>query len=365
MATAHNTISRHQRKEWAREYYKGIENSLKAAYTPDFTGIDEDGIRHDVRQSLKHGFFSSMCSSTGITLPERKKFVEIVCDEAGGRMLTGVNVAQPTLEESLDLLAHAERVGCSHAFVSFPSKLKPESEDEVYRYYRQITDATNLGIVLYAFNSAAIRPFHPSGISIDVFDRLADVDNVVAMKLTQPINPTVAFELCERLSDRILIGPASLDLVPILARHYRAQWSGQWIVEAVQSPEKRYAVEFMTCINEGRFDDALKVYWQLEPAYRLVHEIQAPLLVKGGHPWAHMRYFQWCVGGNGGLSRDTKHSQEQVAMLDAAGRQKIVDTYRRIGIEPVGGPEDEFIVGRANYAKGIRRGDLPELPLYA
>ena len=167
------------------------------------------------------------------------------------------------------------------------------------------------------------------------------------------------------MSDRILIGPASLDLVPILARHYRAQWSGQWIVEAVQSPEKPYAVEFMTCINDGRFDDALKVYWQLEPAYRLVHEIQAPLLVKGGHPWAHMRYFQWCVGGNGGLSRDTKHSQEQVAVLDAAGRQKIVDTYRRIGIEPVGSPEDEFIVGRANYAKGIRRGDLPELPLYA
>lgn len=360
-----NAVARSERKEWAREHYKGIENSLKASYSPDFTTIDEDGVRHDVRQSIKHGFFSSMCSSTGITLPERKRFVEIVCEEAGGRMLTGVNVAQPSLDESLELLAHAEKVGCSHAFVSFPRRQRPESEEEIYRYYRQITDATSMGIVLYAFDAPTLRHIHPSGIPINVFDRLADVPNVVAMKLTQPINPAVAFELAERLSDRILLGPASLDLVPIMARHYRTQWSGQWIVEAVQSPEKQYAVEFMAKITAGKFDDAMKLYWKLEPAYRLVHRLQAPLLVKGGHPWAHMRYFQWCVGGNGGLSRDTKHDKDQVSVLDAAGRKTIVDTYKKIGIEPVLGPEEEFIVGRAAYAKGVRPEHMTEKPLYA
>jgi len=316
-------------------------------------------------KALNMAFFSSMCSATGITLPERKRFVDIVCDEADGRMLTGVNVAQPTLEESLELLAHAENAGCTHAFVSFPSKLRPESEHEVYNYYRQITDSTNLGIVLYGFNSPAMQSFHPSGYPSNIFDKLANIQNVIAMKLTQPVNPTVALELCERLGDRLLIGPACFDLVPLLARHYNIQWSGQWIVEAVQSPENQYAVEFMRCINDRRFDEAVKIYWKLEPAYRLVHEIQAPLLVKGGHPWAHMRYFQWCVGGNGGLSRDTKHTKEQVAILDAAERRKILDTYRRIGIEPVGGPEEEFIVGRANYAKGIRCKDLTDFPLYA
>lgn len=353
-----------EKKQWARAHYKGIENSLKAAYTPDFKDLDEDGIRHDVRQSIRHGFFSSMCSGTGINLAERKRFVEIVCQEAAGRILTGVNVAQPSLEDSLDLLAHAQKAGCSHAFVSFPRKLEPKSEDEIYRYYRQITDATKMAICLYAFDAPTLRKFDPSGIPTSVFDRLADVPNVVAMKLTQPINPAVAYGLYERLSNRILIGPASLDLVPLLARHYGVQWSGQWIVEAVQSPDKRYAVEFMELINKHEFDKAMQVYWQLEPAYRLVHRLQAPLLVKGGHPWAHMRYFQWCMGGNGGLSRDTGHSKEQVCVLDAAGRREIVDTYRRIGIEPMLGPDDEFIVGRSNYKKGIRRQDMAELPLY-
>jgi 4-hydroxy-tetrahydrodipicolinate synthase len=357
--------ARGEKKEWALHHYKGIENSLKASFTPDFTSLDEEGIRHDVRQSIKNGFFSTMCSSTGITLAERKQFLEIVRSEVGDQMMTGANVAQPSLEESLDLLAHAEKLGCSHAFVSFPRKLQPQSEEEIYRYYRQITDATNMALVLYAFDSPALRGFDPSGIVTNVFDRLADVPNVVAMKLTQPINPATAFQLCERLADRILIGPASLDMVPLLGRHYQVQWSGQWIVEAVQSPDKPYAVEFMDLIHRRRFDEAMKIYWLLEPAYRLVHRLQAPLLVKGGHPWAHMRYFQWCVGGNGGLTRETGHSKDQVCVLDKAGRQEIIDTYRSIGIEPVCGPEDEFIVGRANYSKGIRPKDMASLPLYA
>jgi 4-hydroxy-tetrahydrodipicolinate synthase len=250
-------------------------------------------------------------------------------------MLVGVNVAQPSLEESLDLLAFAGRVGCSHAFVNFPRQLDPESQGEVYAYYRRIIDSTNMGIVLYAYDAPNMRRFHPSGIAVDVFDRLADIDNVIAVKLTQPMNPAVAMELCERLSDRVLVGPASLDMALLLARHYPVQWTGQWIVEGVQSPEKPYAVELLNALVSKRFDEALKMYWRLEPAYRLVHRLQQPLLIKGGHPWAHIRYFQWCVGGNGGLIRDTKHGKDQVSVLDRAGREEIRDTYRKIGITPM------------------------------
>ncbi len=351
-------------KEWARECYKGVEGSTKASYTPDFRDIDEEGVRHDVRQSIRHGFFSTMCSGTGLELNERKRLVQIVCEESGGRLLVGVNVAQPSLDESLDLLDFAGRIGCSHAFVSFPRQLSPETQDEVYAYYRRIIEATDMGIVLYAYDAPNMRRFHPSGIPVDVFDRLADFDNVIAVKLTQPMNPAVAMELCERLSDRVLVGPASLEMAMLLARHYPVQWTGQWIVEGVQSPEKPYVVELMNALACKRFDEALKIYWRLEPAYRLVHRLQQPLLLKGGHPWAHIRYFQWCVGGNGGLIRDTKHGKDQVSVLDQAGREEIRDTYRRIGINPYDGPEDEFIVGRSNYARGVRPSDMTELPLY-
>jgi 4-hydroxy-tetrahydrodipicolinate synthase len=353
-----------EQKQWARENYKGVEDSLKTAFSPDFEELDEDGIRHDVRQSIKHGFFAAMCSSTYTTLEEKKRFLEIVCDESRGRILVGVNAALAKIEDCLELLAHAEKIGCTHAFVEYPRNLRPESGEEVYRYLRRLTDATGLPIILYGYHCPALRHLHSSGIVIDVFDRLADVPNVVGMKLTQPINIGSAFELCERLGDRILFGPANLELVPMLARNYHVQWVGQWVVESLQSPEKPYLVEFMDLINKEQLDKAMTVYWQMAPAYKYVHELQKSYLLKGSHPWAHINYYHWCVGGNGGLPRGSMQSSDEAAILDASGRKEIQDCYKKIGISTVEEPEEEFIVGKANYAKGIRANHLTRTPLY-
>ena len=92
-----------EQKQWAKENYKGVENSLKTAFSPDFEEFDEDGIRHDVQQSIKHGFFAAMCSSTYTMLDEKKRFLEIVCDESRGRILVWVNAALSKIEDCLEL----------------------------------------------------------------------------------------------------------------------------------------------------------------------------------------------------------------------------------------------------------------------
>ena len=351
-------------KSWAHEHYKGMENALTPSFSADFKTLDEDGIRNDVRNSIRHGFFSSICGPVGVTPEEYKRFLEVVCAEARGKMLTGAIAEGASLNEDLDLLTHAERVGCSHMFMNAIWNVHPRTEDQLFEAYRSRIKATRLAVVLYASVTDALRPFGPSGVPLGVFDRLADLPNVVAVKLTQPMNLATAFQVCERLSDRLLVGPVNLDFVPLLAKHYRVQWSGQWNVEAVQSPDKPYAVQFMDLLNRRRFDEAMKVYWQLEPALSGFHALQSPLILKGGHPWCHMKYFQWCVGGNGGLIRDLHQPVDRVPILDELGRRRIKETYRKVGIEPVRAAEEEFLVGKANYARGIRRGDLTETPLY-
>ena len=136
------------------------------------------------------------------------------------------------------------------------------------------------------------------------------------------------------------------------------------MVESLQSPEKPYLVEFMNLIHKGRLDKAMTVYWQMAPAYKYVHRLQESFLLKGSHPWAHINYYHWCVGGNGGLPRGSPQPSEETAILDQRGRNEIQDCYRRIGISAVAEPEEEFVVGKANYAKGIRAKDLPRTPLY-
>jgi 4-hydroxy-tetrahydrodipicolinate synthase len=197
-----------------------------------------------------------------------------------------------------------------------------------------------------------------------VFDRLADHPNVVGMKLTHPMNAVTAFEICERLSDRLILGPCNFDHIPLLAKHYKnIQWSGFWITDSLQSPEKPYAVEMMDLVNKGRMADALKVYWRMEPLVQGIYDLQAPLLLHGSHPWAHMKYIQWVTGGNGGLL--PLKPAPYLPALDAQGRDLIKSNFKKAGITPVDRPEEEFLVGKAAYAKGVRASQLSSKPLYA
>lgn len=352
-----------EQKQWAREHYQGIDNLLLPSYLPGMAMLDEAGVRHDVNQSIRHGFFSTSAVAPLCTAEEYRRVLELACDEGKGRILVGAYVGEKEPAANKKLLEHAERAGCSHA-VLVPRYLEPATNDELHDWYIDLIESTRLPIVLYAQNNPRLRHLHPSGIALEVFDRLADHSSVIAVKFTQAINLVRAMECAQVLGERILVGPVHLDMMPLLSRVCHVQWSGQWNAESAQSPDKPYVVEYLKAIASGRMEQAASIYWALEPAYRAFFQLQAPLLSKGGHPWLHLKYNQWCVGGNGGLIRDIGKPRDQVPVLGREARERIRQSYRSIGIEPCGDDEEEFLVGKAAYAAGRRAADLGALPLY-
>lgn len=355
-----------KQKQWAKEHYKGIENLLLPSYSPDFKTLDEEGIRNDVRNSVRQGFFSTTCIPVGVSTEEHKQFLKIACEEAKGKILSGDIIAEKTEEGDMAMIAHAEKVGCTHLLITPNRSLRATSEEELYQGYLKRITATSLPVLLYAPVSKTYSSFGPSGVPLKVYDRLARLPNVVGIKLSQGLNLTTSFQICEALAEKLLVGPVNLDFVPTLAKLYNVQWSGQWNVESVQSPEKPYAVELMKHINARRFDQAMKVYAQLEPALEAFYKLQAPLILKGVHPWAHMKYFQWCTGGNGGLVRHLPSLPAgHVPVLDEAARKLIRNTYQKVGITPASAQEEEFLVGKAAYAGGARPKDMAARPYYS
>jgi 4-hydroxy-tetrahydrodipicolinate synthase len=260
-------------------------------------------------------------------------------------------------------LQHAEAAGVSEIFLPFNAAL--ESEDAVYEATKSIITATNLGIVLYAKPTAAFRKFHPTGLPMQALDRLIDLPNVIAVKLTQVVDLMTAFQVAELVGDRALLGVVNLESAPLFARTHSIQWSGEWAVDAVQSPEKPYAVEFIDHLSRRRFAEAAKVYWAMQPALDAFFKLQGPVLAVGGHPWAHIKYYKWLTGGNGGLLRDLKQGPEHVPTLDAKARQTCRDALTRAGIKCVDLPDEAFVVGNAAYARGARMKDVAGTPHYA
>jgi 4-hydroxy-tetrahydrodipicolinate synthase len=281
--------------------FRGVEGMMLPSFSNGYRDLDEAGIRLDVRAGIAQGYFSLFCAPPAMSRAEYGRMLAIVADESAGRIATSAVVDEDTEAANVEVLAAAERAGCTHALLNV--RYIPGTAAHLSTLYRRLIESTSLGIVLYAYTSAAVRAFDSTGVPLDVFDELADLPNVVAMKLTQTMDLALAQTCCRRLSDRLVIGSADLKILPQLASLMPIRWTGQWLTDAVQTPDHPYVREYIELLAAGRIDAALALYAQFAPAYEAFAALQRPYLLQAAHPWNHMKYYQWCAGGNGGLLR--------------------------------------------------------------
>jgi len=357
-------------KTWAKNKLRGIENILLPSFLPDLKAIDEEAIRIDVRNAAAQGFCSTSVFPIWIreSDPRWRGLCEVVLKESarsgiltsagvGGRVADGLDVVIKRLQV-------LEAMGFSHALLSLAGT-RETSADSLYDAYRRCLESTKLPVLLYANINKHMLQLGPSGIPIDVFSRLADLPNVVGVKISQPVDLTTSFKICDRVSDKLLCAPVNLDFAPLLSRSFsNIQYSGQWSSEAVQTPGKPLAVNLMNALQQRDFELAFKIHGQMQPALQHFYQLQAPTIVVGGHPWLHLKYYSWLGGGNGGLLPDLGLTAEQVPPLTRADRAKIREAFRASGLPVTDAPEEQFVVGRAAWDRGIRPENLPTRPLY-
>ncbi|MBI4446087.1 MAG: dihydrodipicolinate synthase family protein [Acidobacteria bacterium] len=337
-------------KEWAKEHLVGLENTLMPSFTTDLRQLDEEGIRWDVQQIIHHGFTSAMCTvESGLTMEENKRFLEIATDEAKGKVHVSFIMLLDSFKKIQELLQHGEKVGVTHATVSYPQWYYPKSLNELYETTKGLCDAANLGIVLYATERFDFSRFHPSSVPFELFDKLVQIPNVIGMKVGFP-EPAMVFEVFRRYSETIQVNVGAsgmLGMYPALIQRYRVQWAGAGIWEVWQSPEKPYLVEYFNHVLKGRLDEAMKIYWFLARANALSAlggKQQIGGFDLGMNGWAQAKYISWSVGGNGGPVRQPSQA---LTWRQMEARKALL---RRLEIMPRE-PEEEFFLGRVRYAR--------------
>jgi len=191
---------------------------------------------------------------------------------------------------------------------------------------------------------------HPSYFPLDTLQQIADIPNVVGMKLCGggPIGFMV--ESFRLIGDRVLVNDPVQINWPITILQYGQQWAGAGPYDTSQTPDNPRMVKLFNAFVEGKIDDAMEMYWDF------LKGVPPGISMGGADSYFHTgivntlpdKYSQWLLGGNGGMVR-----QPMGQRLYDYQKEMMRAHARGLGI-PLRDNEEEFFVGRVNYSKGAR-----------
>jgi 4-hydroxy-tetrahydrodipicolinate synthase len=339
-------------KDWAREKFRGIENVLIPSLKPTEMGegkmllMDEAGIRYDVNMVARHGFFMTTVACEGIhfMLQEMilRPYYEWVVDENKGRVILDAYICNNTIEEQINNVKIAEETGIDCVMVAFAPSFYPRSEDDIYEYFKTICDSTNLAVVAYPSHKYNFERFHPSGFNPRTIERIAHIENVVAMK-RGVVDMAHTMECIRRFGDVVMLNQPMISWWPVCVMELGMKWAGSAPYEYLQTPENPRLVEHFNLLLDGKMDEAMEIFWDLKPARDVWEEFQMPQVAEGSYNFMHWKYVGWLTGMNGGpmyLSTPRIYEHE---------KERYKEGLRKIGITPRE-PDEEFYVGRVNYS---------------
>jgi len=343
-------FTKSEAKDWARQNLKGLQAVLFPSFTPDMQDLDEEGIRHDVRHFADNGFSSAVCASEvcGMTFEERMKFIEIALDEARGKININIIVLHDTVEQDIEMLQLYEKAGGSIAMIGHPLMYYPRSEEEILRMYKYICDSTNLAVIFYPARLKT-RTMHASYWPVELLPRIAEIPNVVSLKLGGGGSLAFTAECFHRVGDTVLVNDPIPERWFFTVAKCGQQWSGPSPFYMFQTPDNPRMVRMFDLLAKGETGKALEIYWEMEPINEASMGMASVSYFDTGIIYATMdKYYHWCNGGNGGMMR------QPVPRLYDYHKRKIRETLIAGGMTPREAPEEEFYVGRAAYARGAR-----------
>ena len=289
--------ARKDAKAYSRRTMKGIWAAALMPFTADLA-IDEDGFRCNVDHWIEDlkidGFFvaGKQGEFFSMSIDERKRAFELAIEACAGRAQTIMSCSDQNMDVVIELARHAQAIGADYVVVHAPVLHFFKAQDEtLLNYYRTIADKIDIGMALWS---------HPDSgylMSPALCNRLADIENVVAIKYSVP-RPLYA-ELTRLAGDRILVSTASEEewLDNILELRWRLYLCSS-PPYLIQSKFDRRMRDYTDLAFAGKVDDARRIRDSLAPVRAALARTRPP-----EKPHAHQKYWQTLLSQVGGAVR--------------------------------------------------------------
>jgi dihydrodipicolinate synthase/N-acetylneuraminate lyase len=289
-------------KERARATWHGMCNVTLPSFTSDFRGLNEAGIRHDVRLAARMGFWGTLVASEcGTTEEEYVRFMEVAADAAPAGFRLVAHLSGSTLEETLRVADAAAGLGYEAALLAYPPAFQPKASSDVVAFTREVSDRCDLALILFAVTTWGWRSLSPQSFPHEAIVEMAGLETAAAVKYEANPPGIVAglADVLRRCGDRVLVQCPMEHTAPALIDWFGMQWMGTSGYESFGDRVPRW----FALLHEGRWDEGMELYWSYQPAREAKGAwtqtwAGANLIHRVG--W---KYLGWLQGYNGGLLR--------------------------------------------------------------
>ncbi|MEW6228043.1 MAG: 4-hydroxy-tetrahydrodipicolinate synthase [Bacillota bacterium] len=254
---------------------KGI---ITAMVTPtDEAGkVNESSLRNLTNYLIDrgvHGLFpvGSQGEFWAFTPEEKRRIIEVVVDEARGRVPVYAGTGAITTQQAVELAKIAKSAGAAAISVLTPFYIKP-NEDELFEHYKAIAEAVpDVPVLLYGN-----RDRTGIGLSPDFVARCNRIDNVVGIKDSSG-DMTVAAEYIRRTQGAkefsVLAGRDTL-IYGFLC------YGGKGAIAATSNVAPKLVVEIYEAFMAGDMKRSLEAQFRLAPL-RIAFELGTfPAVIK-------------------------------------------------------------------------------------
>ena len=291
---------RYTKKDAKARAFATMRGVWAAALTPFAASgaLDEDAIRanyaHWIDDLKIDGFFvaGKQGEFFSMSIEERKRSFDLAVEACAGKAQTIMSCSDQNMDVVVDLARHAQARGADYIVVHAPILHFQKAQDEtLLNYYRTVCGAVDIGVALWS---------HPDSgyvMSPQLCNRLADIENVVAIKYSVP-RPMYR-ELHALASDRILVSTASEEewLDNILEMDWRLYLcsSPPYLIQTKNDLRMRAYTELAFA---GKADEARRLRDSLDPVRHALKSTRP-----AEKPHAHQKYWQELLGQRGGHVR--------------------------------------------------------------
>jgi len=198
-----------------RAPWTGCGTALVTPFAPNGS-VDESALRRLVRRQIAGGIhFLVPCGTTGesptLTAAERRRIVEIVVEEAAGRVPVLAGAGGYNTAEVIETGLEMRRAGANGLLSVTPYYNKPTQEG-LYQHYLAIAEGTGLPIIVYNVPGRT-----GCNVEVGTIVRLATIPGIAGVKEASG-NMTQICEVCRAVPDSfvVLSGDDALTL-PVMA----------------------------------------------------------------------------------------------------------------------------------------------------